>query len=92
MIGKDFAPPLPLRCGIAAGSTADYDTNQSAEMGNAIREYGNRGLSGIIPKVKINYFELASYTEGLTNKDECKAFLEATIKQYSDQVRAGQAV
>ena len=42
--------------------------------------------------MKINYFELASYTEGVTNKDDCKAFIEATIKQYSDQIRSGQPV
>jgi hypothetical protein len=40
-------------------------------MGNntQIRIYGGQGASGIIPKVKVNYFEVAAFSDGSVNKE-----------------------
>ena len=46
MIGKDFVSAVTLRSGIAH--------NKGAQ----VRPFENKGASGIIPKVKINYTEI----------------------------------
>lgn len=47
-------------------------------------------VNGIIPKVKINYFEVAMLTGGTASKDYCRDEVEYTCARYANQVRAGQ--
>lgn len=47
IVGKDFVSAVPLRAGIAH--------NRGAQ----VRPYDIKGSNGIIPKVKINYIEVA---------------------------------
>jgi hypothetical protein len=47
-VGKDFVSGIVLRAGIAH--------NRGAQ----VRPYDIKGASGIIPKVKINYTEIAA--------------------------------
>lgn len=49
MVGKDFVSAVSLKTGVAHNG------------GSTIRPYDLKGASGIIPKVKINYTEVASY-------------------------------
>jgi hypothetical protein len=47
LVGKDFVSAVSLKAG------------RAHHGGASIRPYGNNGASGIIPKVKINYTEIA---------------------------------
>lgn len=47
-------------------------------------------VNGIIPKVKINYFEVAMFTGGVATKDYCRDEVEYTCARYANQVRSGQ--
>jgi len=49
LVGKDFVSAVTLRTGVAH------------KGGSTLRPYDIKGASGIIPKVKINYTEVASY-------------------------------
>jgi hypothetical protein len=61
---------------------------QSANEGSkTLRPYVQQGASGVIPKVKCNYFEIATIS-GLS-KDQCVESCEAIFKYISDQVRKG---
>ena len=84
---------MPLKSGIAGGSNEQehYERSRSTNQ-QQLRTYQNHGLSGIIPKVKINYFEVATLTNGEVSKDECKIFIEQVIRAFSDKARNGQAV
>ena len=46
-------------------------------------------VNGIIPKVKINYFEVAMLTGGTASKDYCRDEVAYTCARYANQVRAG---
>ena len=45
LVGKDFVSAVALRAGVAKGGS--------------VRPYDLKGASGIIPKVKVNYTEVA---------------------------------
>jgi len=49
MVGKDFVSAVTLKSGVANHG------------GSSVRPNDLKGASGIIPKVKINYTEVASY-------------------------------
>lgn len=55
-----------------------------------MRPYDIKGASGIIPKVKINYTEVASYC--VQTKDICRNGCEQVFRFLSDKVRKGDAV
>ena len=54
-----------------------------------IRPFSLQGTSGIIPKVKINYFEVATLAGGIATKDECRTEIEQIFINYSNQARRG---
>ncbi len=78
LVGKDFVSAVTLRTGVAH------------KGGQTIRPYDIKGASGIIPKVKINYTEVASYCG--QNKDICKNGCEQVYRFLSDKVRRGEQV
>jgi len=95
VIGKDFVSAVPLRAGIAGGMTAEL-FDQPGERGaghsssaRTIRPFALQGTSGIIPKVKINYFEVATLAGGIATKDEARTEIEQIFTNYSAQARQG---
>lgn len=54
---------------------------------SGIRPYTNKGVSGGIPLVKLNYAELSQITA--LSKDESKSLLEAAIRKFSNNVKKG---
>jgi len=58
IVGKDFVSAVTLRAGCAPNN------------GNTVRPYDVKGASGIIPKVKINYTEVATFCA--QTKDICR--------------------
>jgi len=62
MVGKDFVSGVVLKSGI------------SHNRGAQVRPLELKGASGIIPMIKINYVEVASFC-GLS-KDECRKCCE----------------
>ena len=63
------------------------------QFGSAqIRQYGGNGVSGIIPKLRLNYYEVAAGTNGTATKEHCRFHLDQIIKGLSDMVRAGHKV
>jgi len=61
---------------------------QAAEEGaKTFRPYVQRGASGVIPRVKLNYFEIATISG--FSKLQCVESCEAIFKYISDQVRKG---
>lgn len=93
LIGKDFAPSMSIKAGIQSGMNLELYDGQQAEAAT-IRQYGNQGIAGIIPKVKINWCELATFVSGqqVVTKEECRARIEAMLKRFSDDVRLGRQV
>jgi len=86
IVGKDFVSAVPLRAGIAGGMQSEvYEGTAS----NTIRPFALQGTSGIIPKVKINYFEVATLAGGIATKDECRTEVEQVFNNYSTQARRG---
>lgn len=87
IVGKDFVSAVPMKPAISSGMSLD-----PFEQGdrNKIRPFVQQAGSGIIPKVKINYTEIAVQV-GLS-KDECRTAVEALITSTSAQARNGQAV
>ena len=71
IVSSDLAPGV--RSGIAHES--------------GIRPYSNKGVSGSIPVVKLNYAELSQYT-GMS-KDESKKALDSAVLRLSQQVKKG---
>ena len=88
VVGKDFVSGVALRAGIAGGMQVGGEQN----YGGAIRPFSIQGTSGIIPKVKINYFEVATLAGGVATKDECRTEVEQIFNNFSSQTRRGQAV
>ena len=68
-----------------------FDPNGQQSSG-VIRQYTNTGVSGIIPKLRINHFEIAAGTDGIATKEQCKFHLDSIIKGFSDQARTGNKV
>jgi CCDC81 eukaryotic HU domain 2 len=56
--------------------------------GAQVRPFDNKGVSGIIPKVKINYTEVASLCS--QSKDICKNGCEQVFRFLSDKARKGE--
>ena len=54
---------------------------------SGIRPYSNKGVSGSIPVVKLNYAELSQYT-GIS-KDESKKALDTAVQKLSQLVKKG---
>lgn len=65
---------------------------QHKNQTNHIRVYGNQGQAGIIPKVKLNLFELAAFTNGALTKEESKIVLDCFIRRIADQLSHGKPV
>ena len=78
LVGKDFVSAVPLRPGVAHN------------RGATVRPYDLKGSNGIIPKVKINYTEVA-FLSG-QNKDISKTGCEQVFRFLSDKVRKGESV
>lgn len=57
LVGKDFVSAVFIKTGIS-------------HVKGTVRPFDNKGASGIIPKVKINYTEVAALST--LNKDLCK--------------------
>lgn len=55
-----------------------------------MRPYDIKGSSGIIPKVKANYIEVAVLCG--QSKDSCKNGCEQVFRFLSDKVRKGESV
>jgi len=95
LVGKDFVSAVPLRAGIAGGMSSElYEEpgDRGSGKGVVIRPFAMHGTSGIIPKVKINYFEVATLAGGIATKDECRYEIEQLFTNYSNQVRRGLPV
>jgi hypothetical protein len=50
------------------------------------------GVSGIIPKVKTNYFEVSLHSQGHLTKDTCRHEIETMVAQLAALARGGQRV
>lgn len=91
LIGKDFNAGQTLRTGISTGMTSDLLRSDVPKPDiSRIRPFPMHNVNGIIPKVKINYFEVAMLTGGSATKDYCRDEIEYTCARYANQVRAGQ--
>ncbi len=78
IVGKDFVSAIALRAGVAHN------------RGATVRPYDLKGASGIIPKVKVNYTEVAVLC-GQT-KDVSRNGCEQVFRFLSDKVRKGESV
>jgi hypothetical protein len=73
MVAKDFAPSMALRSGIV------HITPSGAA---ALRPLELRGASGVIPKVKFNYVEVATIAS--KSKEQCRDVCEMILKFMAD--------
>lgn len=80
-----------MRAGIASGMTSDI-YNNDPDKAPIIRIFTQKGISGIIPKVKINFCEIAALTGGAVSKDQCKDLVDSVIQSYAEKVRKGIVV
>jgi hypothetical protein len=80
-----------MRAGIASGMTSDIYNNDQ-DKAPIIRIFTQKGISGIIPKVKINFCEIAALTGGAVSKDQCKDLVDSVIQSYAEKVRKGIVV
>jgi hypothetical protein len=78
IVGKDFVSAVNIKSGMAH--------NKGAQ----VRPFDNKGVCGIVPKVKINYTEVASHCA--LNKDVCKTGCEQIFRYLSDKARKGEGV
>lgn len=44
-----------------------------------LRPFAMHGVSGIIPKVKTNYFEVSLHSQGHLSKDVCRSEVESMV-------------
>ena len=85
LIGKDFNAGQTLRTGISTGMTSDLLRSDVPKPDiSMIRPFPMHNVSGIIPKVKINYFEVAMLTGGVATKDYCRDEIEYTYARYAN--------
>jgi len=77
LVGKDFVTGKNLRKAYYAFS-------------GQILPYEIQGSSGIIPKVKVNYTEIATYSG--VSKDQAKNGCELIFKDMADKVRQGLSI
>jgi hypothetical protein len=73
MVAKDFVPQLALKSGIV------HISNSGAA---GLRPLELRGASGIIPKVKFNFAEVASISH--KSKEKCRDVCEHIFKYLAD--------
>ena len=73
-----------MKAGISSGMSGD--AFESGDK-NKIRPFIQHAGSGIIPKVKINYTEIAVQVGA--SKDECRTAVEALIVSSAAQARNG---
>lgn len=78
IVGKDFVSAVYIKSGMAH--------NKGAQ----VRPFDNKGVCGIVPKVKINYTEVSTHCA--LNKDVCKTGCEQIFRYLSDKARKGEAV
>jgi hypothetical protein len=78
IVGKDFVSAVYIKSGMAH--------NKGAQ----VRPFDNKGICGIVPKVKINYTEVASLCS--LNKDICKSGCEQVFRFLSDKARKGETI
>ena len=78
IVGKDFVSAVYIKSGMAHNK------------GSQVRPFDNKGVCGIVPKVKINYTEVASLCS--LNKDVCKTGCEQVFRYLSDKARKGESV
>ena len=65
-------------------------SGMSHNRGAQVRPFDNKGICGIVPKVKINYTEVATHCS--LNKDVCKTGCEQIFRFLSDKARKGENV
>jgi hypothetical protein len=73
MVSKDFVPSMPIKSGIV-----HIDPTGVA----GVRPLELRGASGVIPKVKFNYVEVA--TIACRTKERCRDVCELILKYIAD--------
>lgn len=78
IVGKDFASAVYIKSGIAH--------NKGAQ----VRPFDNKGICGIVPKVKINFTEVSALCN--LNKDVCKSGCEQVFRFLSDKARKGETI
>jgi hypothetical protein len=78
IVGKDFASAVYIKSGIAH--------NKGAQ----VRPFDNKGICGIVPKVKINFTEVSALCN--LNKDVCKSGCEQVFRFLSDKARRGETL
>lgn len=78
IVGKDFVSAVYIKSGMAH--------NKGAQ----VRPFDNKGICGIVPKVKINYTEVGTLCS--LNKDICKSGCEQVFRFLSDKARKGEAL
>ncbi len=76
IVRKDFVSAVYIKSGMAH--------NKGAQ----VRPFDNKGICGIVPKVKINYTEVATLCS--LNKDICKSGCEQVFRFLSDKARKGE--
>lgn len=81
MVSKDFVSLVTLRSGIVHTSASGICSVRPLEL---------KGASGVVPKVKINYVEVASLCG--KSKEVCREVCELVVKYLSDQTRNGSQV
>jgi hypothetical protein len=85
MVGRDFVSGIERSNG---NFMSDMYLKSGVCANDAIRPMAVKGVNGVIPKVKTNYFEIASLC-GQT-KDKCRETCERVFKWFSDRVRKGE--
>jgi hypothetical protein len=87
MVGKDFVSGIERA---SNNFTVDQDLKSGVCAGDAIRPMAVKGVNGVIPKVKANYFEIGQLCS--QSKDKCRETCERVFKWFSDRVRKGEQV
>ena len=82
VVSKDFVPgTIVLRAGMAVPNRFGH--------GLTVRPLGLNGASGVIPKVKVNYTDIASICGA--NKDTCRNTVELVVRHLSDKAKVGES-
>ena len=91
VIDKGFAVGVNVKPGIAGGMTPEVLADGSQPVNQTLRIFVNHGVNGIIPKVKLNFYEIACLTNNAATKDDCKSYIEQQIKTWSDNIKFGKS-
>lgn len=87
VVGKDF-------CSGVMRKSTDYYTDTRLKAGkcagDALRPNEVKGINGVVPEMKINYFEVGQYCG--ESKETCREHCEMLFKNLSDRVRRGEQV